>query len=114
MGLERGKNHKSKIGGLVKRDLRGRYKGSLLGFLWNFLNPLCQIVVYIIIFSYVFRSGIEYYAVYLIIGMMPWNFFADSLKEGAGCIVNQADMTSISLGKNIFFVISTVDRKSVV
>ena len=34
------------IGSLVKKDLRGKYKGSVLGFLWTFINPLCQIIVY--------------------------------------------------------------------
>ena len=39
------------IGSLVKKDLRGKYKGSVLGFLWTFINPLCQIIVYTIVFS---------------------------------------------------------------
>lgn len=100
--------YRDMIGGLVKRDLRGRYKGSVLGFIWNFINPMCQIAVYIVIFSMVFPSGIEYYPIYLIVGMMPWNFFAESIKEGAGSIVHQADLT-----KKIFFprevlVIATV------
>lgn len=97
--------------GLVRRDLRGRYKGSALGFLWNFLNPMCQIVVYIIVFSLIFPSGIENYYIYLIVGMMPWNFFAESIREGAGSIVHQADMT-----KKIYFprevlVISSVTSR---
>ena len=40
-------DYRDMIMGLVRRDLRGRYKGSFMGFLWNFINPLCQIVVYI-------------------------------------------------------------------
>lgn len=96
------------IKGLVRRELRGKYKASLFGFLWNFINPLISIVVYIIVFSWVFQSGIEQYPIYLIVGMMPWNFFSTSIGGGAGAIVRQADMT-----KKIFFprevlVISTV------
>lgn len=91
-------SYRDMVGGLVKRDLRGRYKGSILGFLWNFLNPMCQIVVYIVVFSMIFRSGIDNYYAYLIIGMMPWNFFAEAVREGAGCIVHQADMV-----KKIYF-----------
>ena len=96
------------IKGLVRRELRGKYKASLLGFLWNFINPLISIVVYIIVFSWVYQSGIEQYPIYLIVGMMPWNFFSASIGGGAGAIVHQADMT-----KKIFFprevlVISTV------
>lgn len=91
-------SYRDMIGGLVKRDLRGRYKGSVLGFLWNFLNPMCQIVVYIIVFSLIFPAGIENYYVYLIVGMMPWNFFAEAVREGAGSVVHQADMA-----KKIYF-----------
>lgn len=91
-------SYRDMVGRLVRRDLRGRYKGSVLGFLWNFLNPMCQIVVYIIVFSMIFPSGIENYYIYLIVGMMPWNFFAEAVKEGAGCVVNQADMA-----KKIYF-----------
>lgn len=83
---------------LVKRDLRGRYKGSLLGVFWNFVNPLCQIIVYIIVFSMIFPNNLENYYVYLVVGMIPWLFFADSLAQGAGSIVYQADMT-----KKIYF-----------
>lgn len=86
------------IRNLVKRDLRGRYKGSLLGVLWNFVNPLCQILVYIMVFSVIFPSNLENYYVYLVSGMIPWFFFSESLAQGAGCIVYQADMT-----KKIYF-----------
>lgn len=102
------KEYQDMINGLVRRELRGKYKASALGFLWNFVNPLMSIIVYIIVFSWVFNSGIEQYPIYLIVGMMPWNFFSTSLGGGSGAIVHQADMT-----KKIFFprevlVISTV------
>lgn len=91
-------DYRDMIVSLVRRDLRGRYKGSLLGFLWNILNPLFQIIVYIIVFSQVMRNDTPYYAVYLVVGIMPWIFFSDSLRQGAGSIVAQADMT-----KKIYF-----------
>ena len=65
---------------------------------WNFINPLCQIIVYYIVFSRIFENGIDKFHVYLIVGMMPWNFFSESLAQGAGAIVSQADMT-----KKIYF-----------
>ena len=90
--------YRNMIAGLVKRDLRGRYKGSMLGFLWNFVNPLCQMIVYTIVFSTVFPNDIEKYYVFIMVGMMPWNFFSDSLMQGSGSIVHQAEMT-----KKIYF-----------
>ena len=44
---------------LVKRDLKSRYKGSVLGFFWMFLNPLLQLAVYTVVFSTILRAGIE-------------------------------------------------------
>lgn len=90
--------YRSMIGGLIRRELRGRYKGSLFGFLWNFINPLCQIIVYYLIFSRVFRSGIEMFHVFLVVGIMPWNFFSEALSSGTGCIIEHSDMT-----KKIYF-----------
>lgn len=62
------------IGSLVKKDLRGKYKGSVLGFLWTFINPLCQIIVYTIVFSVIVRSNLDKFYVYMIVGMIPWLF----------------------------------------
>lgn len=90
--------YKDMIRGLVKRDLRGRYKGSVLGFLWNFVNPLCQIIVYSIVFSKVLSNSIEMYPIFLIVGLMPWNFFSESLIQGSGCVLHQAELT-----KKIYF-----------
>ena len=103
--------YRDMIAGLVHRDLRGRYKGSFMGFLWNFINPLCQILVYIFVFSMIYRSNLEKYYVFLIVGMMPWNFFSESLCQGAGCVFAQGVMV-----KKIYFprevlVISTVTSR---
>lgn len=70
------------IGSLVKKDLRGKYKGSVLGFLWTFINPLCQIIVYTIVFSVIVRSNLDKFYVYMIVGMIPWLFFDSHLRRG--------------------------------
>ena len=46
---------------LVRKDLRGRYKGSVLGFLWTFINPLLQLIVYTIVFSIIMNANYEQY-----------------------------------------------------
>lgn len=74
------------IKSLVKRDLRGKYKGSVLGFLWTFINPLCQIIVYIIVFSMIVRTNLDQFYAYIIAGMIPWFFFDMSLRQGSGCV----------------------------
>ena len=53
--------YREMIKSLVRRDLRGRYKSSVLGFLWTFINPLCQIIVYTVVFWRILRMDIERY-----------------------------------------------------
>ncbi len=75
---------------LVKQDIRGRYKGSFLGFLWTLLNPLLMLLVYSVVFQFVFRADIEHYPIYLFICLMPWNCFQNSIFMGTACISNNA------------------------
>ena len=51
-------DYRQMIIGFVKRDLKGRYKASVLGFLWTFINPLLQLLVYTLVFSTIMRNGI--------------------------------------------------------
>lgn len=90
--------YRQMIYSLVKRDLRGRYKGSVLGFLWTFLNPLFQLVVYTIVFSIILKSGIKDYYLFLFVGLVPWIFFGTCLTGGSSCIWAQQDMV-----KKIYF-----------
>ncbi len=90
--------YREMIFSLVKRDLRGRYKGSALGFAWTFISPLLQLGVYTLVFSVIMRNGIKDYYLFLFVALIPWLFFSSSLGGGAGCIRQQADMT-----KKIYF-----------
>lgn len=77
---------------LVRRDLRGRYKGSALGFLWAFLNPLLQFIVYAVVFSTVMKVGIDQFYIYLFVAFIPWFFLATAIPQGATCIQAQSTM----------------------
>jgi len=79
---------------LVKRELRGRYKGSVLGFFWTFLNPLLQLTVYTMVFSFIMRAGIENYHIFLFVALIPWIFLATSVQGGSTCILGQKSMVS--------------------
>lgn len=73
----------------IKKDIRGKYKGSFLGILWSFINPLLQVVVYWIVFPYLMGSGAmdgENYLIYLITGLIPWTFFMSVVSQGTNCI----------------------------
>ena len=87
-------DYREMIFSLVKRDLRGRYKGSVLGFLWTFLNPLLQLIVYTFVFSVVMRAGIEDYYLFLFVALVPWTYFSTSVAGGAGCITGQQNLVN--------------------
>ena len=91
-------DYRDMIYSLTQRELRGRYKGSALGFLWSYINPLCQVVVYSAVFSVIFRVNIEKFYLYLIIGMMPWIFFGTTLQGGSLCVRAESEMI-----KKIYF-----------
>ena len=90
--------YREMIVSLVKRDLKSRYKGSFLGFLWMFLNPLFQLVVYTIVFSTIMRMGIENFYLFLFVALVPWIFFSTCLSSGTTVIFGQQDMV-----KKIYF-----------
>ena len=83
---------------LVKKDLRGRYKGSILGFLWTFLNPLLQLAIYTIVFSTILKSGIDKFYLFLFVALIPWLFFSSTLITGSTSILWSKEMV-----KKIYF-----------
>jgi ABC-2 type transport system permease protein len=83
---------------LVRKDLRTRYKGSFLGFLWTFINPLMMLVVYSLIFPYLMRIQEKNYAMFLFVALLPWLYFANSLQISAGVIINNGNLV-----KKIYF-----------
>lgn len=91
-------NYREMIVSLVRRDLKSRYKGSVLGFLWMFLNPLLQLCVYTVVFSVIMKTGIEKYYLFLFVALVPWIFFSMCLSGGTTVIFAQQDMV-----KKIYF-----------
>lgn len=72
----------------VKKDLRGKYKGSFLGFLWTFINPLLQLLVYSIVFSQVLKANVENYPMFLFVALIPWTFFTTAIQCATVEVVN--------------------------
>ncbi|MCH5166316.1 MAG: ABC transporter permease [Erysipelotrichales bacterium] len=72
----------------VKKDIRGKYKGSFLGVLWSFVSPLLMTLVYAIVFPYLMRgAGYEHYTTFLVIGILPWTWFTTSIAQGTWTII---------------------------
>ena len=83
---------------LVRKDLRTRYKGSVLGFLWTFVNPLLQLVVYSVVFSVIMRVQMDKYYIYMFVGLLPWIFFCNCVQGGATSVMAGQDLI-----KKIYF-----------
>jgi ABC-type polysaccharide/polyol phosphate export permease len=77
---------------LVARELKARYRGSVLGFLWSFLNPLLLMSVYTLVFSVYLRWGMEDHVVYLGSGLLPWLWFSSSLLDSTGSIIGGGNL----------------------
>ena len=77
------------IQSLVARELKARYRGSVLGMFWSFGNPLLLLTVYSIVFNYFQppRTDIQPYALFLCCGLLPWTWFASSLNESANSLL---------------------------
>ena len=72
----------------VKKDIRGKYKGSFLGILWSFVSPLLMTLVYAMVFPFLMRgSQYESYTTFLIIGILPWTWFTTCIAQGTYCVI---------------------------
>jgi lipopolysaccharide transport system permease protein len=77
---------------LVARDLKLRYRGSLLGIAWTLLNPLTELLVLLVVFGTVLRVNIPNYAAYLFTGLLVYGWFQSSLNYATGAIVNNREL----------------------
>jgi len=83
---------------LVVRDLKVRYRNSVLGVAWSLLNPLFMMLVFTVVFTVMQRSDIERYPVFVLCALLPWNFFLSSVTGATGSIVNSAHLV-----KKVYF-----------
>ena len=88
--------HRSLIRALVIRDLKARYRGSVLGFFWSFVNPLLLLAVYTFVFSVVLPARFdgleENYALFLFCGLLPWTWFTSSLTEASNSLLANGNL----------------------
>ncbi len=88
---------------LVVTDLKVRYRGNVLGFLWTLLNPILLTGVFWAVFSSFGQFKQEYYALFLLIGLMSWTFFSQSVTRGLNTIIsNKALFRKIYVPKIVF------------
>ncbi|MCI5065634.1 ABC transporter permease [bacterium] len=90
--------YRALVAALVERHLYARYRGSLLGMLWSFLNPLCLMAVYTLVFQYYIRfAQVENYTIFLFCGLLQWLHVSSSLLEGSTSISSGGSLITKSL-----------------
>lgn len=82
----------------IKKEIRGKYKASVLGVLWSFINPLLQVLVYAIVFPYLLNNTGDNYLIYLVTGLIPWLYFQTVVTE---CITTVKSNASVI--KKVYF-----------
>jgi len=104
----------------ITKDVGGKYKNSVLGVLWSFINPLLQIAVYALVFQVILKSDIENYTVYLCCGLIPWQYFSAVVLRGAATIIDNGNIIkkvyfpreilpiSVVTSEGVNFLISTI------
>ena len=83
------------IQSLVARELKARYRGSVLGFFWSFINPLMLLLVYSFVFQHILDQrglGLVHYELFLFCGLLPWIWFSSSLLESSGVLISGGNL----------------------
>lgn len=94
---------------LITRDLTVRYKRSFIGFLWTMLHPLLLTLIFVVIFSTIFRFAIENYSIYFLSAFLGWNFFAQSTSSAMSSIAwNGMLMKQVRAPRSIFPLSTTI------
>ena len=99
------------IWALAQKDLKIRYKRSVLGFLWALLNPALLMIVLALVFSTILGGAIPHYAVFLLSAIMPWTFFSQTLSYAVESIVGNGDLIKkVSVAKIVFPMAAVVSN----
>lgn len=99
------------IWALAMKELKIRYKRSVLGFLWALLNPMLLMLVLSVVFSTIMRINIPHYPIFLLSVLLPWTFFSQSLSYAVESIVGNADLIKkVRVAKLVFPVAAVISN----
>ncbi len=88
------KENRALVSELVRTDFKLRYQGSVLGYLWSLLRPLFMFLILYVVFAVIFDIGekVPHYPIYLLLGIVLWNFFVEMTTMSLGSIVGRGDL----------------------
>lgn len=113
-------NYRELLKNNVKKEIRGRYKKSVLGVLWTFLNPLLQLAVYAFIFPLILKTTQPYYVIFVCVGLIPWTFFTTTISQSTWAVIGNGNIVkkvyfpreilpiSVVTSAMVNFIISTI------
>lgn len=84
--------HKFLVFNLIQRNLKLKYRKSILGIFWTLIAPLMSALIYFVVFQYIMKVSVPNYILFLLLGLMPWNFFISSLNSGLESLVANASL----------------------
>jgi ABC-type polysaccharide/polyol phosphate export permease len=97
------RDNRELIWALAMKELRVRYKRSVLGFVWALLNPLMMMVILTLVFSSILRFPIPHYEIFLISALLPWTFFSQSMSYSMESIVSNGELLKkVKVAKSVF------------
>ncbi len=99
------------IWALALKELKVRYKRSVLGFMWALLNPALLMIVMTLVFSTIMRFKIPHYAVFLLSVLLPWTFVSQTLSYGTECVVSNGELIKkVKIAKLVFPMAAVVSN----
>ncbi len=82
------------VGNLTRKELKVKYKNSVLGFVWSLLNPLMYLIVFSLVFNIISGTSVPYYGIFFLSGLLAWNLFSAALGAGTSSIVQNAQLVT--------------------
>lgn len=96
---------------LIARDLKARYRGTLLGFCWSFVTPLLMMTIYVLVFSVYMRVDVPNYAAFLLAGLLPWSCFVACLNDGMHAIIANGNLIKkVHLPSEVFPLVAVASN----
>ena len=105
--------YRSLVRNLVTKDLKVRYKNSVLGFLWSLLNPLLMMLVYTLVFTKIFPTDVKNFQVFVLIGLLPWNWCSRSLSSSATSLLDNSTIIKKVYFPRVLLPVSTVASEAI-
>mgnify|MGYP001626407674 CR=1 FL=1 len=91
-GVARYWQYRDLVRNLVAKDVKVRYQGAALGFIWSLANPLALILLYYFVFTHVFRSDLPHYILYLVVGVLHYNLFSQAVSQGCESLTSASGL----------------------